>query len=304
MRLEAEGQMWLVADLLEASDVARARAEHQRWASLAEHLQDNYQLWAVAVVRAMFTLLDGDLEASEREATEALNLAGEGYNANAAQLYGVQISNIRREQGRWAEFEEPLKALVVQFPVIATWRASLGALYAGAGRVDEAREQLAALARDGFAGLRKDTQWLANTMLAADTCSVVGDTAAAEWLYRELAPYRGRNVMAAPLAACWGSISRSLGVLAATLGDYSAAEAHFEDALADNERLGAAFCIARTLIEYARMVQARGQDGDADRAALLAKRALELAESRRLPLRQQQALDLLASLGDRPAPPG
>ena len=43
-RLEAEGRMWLVSDLLEASDVPQARAELQRWATLADQVQDNYQL--------------------------------------------------------------------------------------------------------------------------------------------------------------------------------------------------------------------------------------------------------------------
>jgi hypothetical protein len=79
--------MWLVADLMEAGDVLQARGEHERWTRLAEQLQDNYQLWAVAVVRAMFTLLAGHLDEGEREATEALSLAREGYNENAVQLY-------------------------------------------------------------------------------------------------------------------------------------------------------------------------------------------------------------------------
>jgi tetratricopeptide (TPR) repeat protein len=185
--------------------------------------------------------------------------------------------------------------MVAKFPSITTWRASLAALYAGAGRVEEAREQLAVLAAGGFEGLRKDAQWLTNLMLIADTCSVVGDAAAAEVLYRQLAPYPRRTVMAAPLAACWGSSSRPLAVLASTVGNYAAAEAHFDDAVAHNEQLGAASPLARTLIEYAAMLQRRGTEGDAARARALATRALELSESLSLPLRRVQALALLSA---------
>jgi class 3 adenylate cyclase/tetratricopeptide (TPR) repeat protein len=294
LRLEAEGRMWLVADLLEDSDLMLARAEHERWSTVAEQLQDNYQLWAVAVARAMFTLLNGHLADGEQQAGEALRLAREGYNENAVQLFGVQMSNVSRERGRWIDFEEPLKVIISKFPSIATWRAALAAMYAGAGRIDEAREQFAVLAEDRFARFQKDVQWFANMMLAADTCAVLDDAASAAVLYEQLAPYPKRSVMAAPFAVCWGSTSRSLGVLATTLGDYAAAEKHFEQALVHCERLEAGNSVARTLIEYAQMLNRRASEGDAARAVELAARALQLSQDLGLPLRLDQARELLS----------
>jgi hypothetical protein len=290
VRLEAEGRMWLVSDLMEASDVAAARAELDRWAALAEQLQDNYQLWAVAVTRAMFSLLGGSLDEGEQLALRALGLAGEGYNENAFQLFGVQISNIRREQGRWPELEEPLKQLVAGYRAIPTWRAALAAMYAEAGRVAEAQGELDVLAVDDFACFRKDVFWLANTMLAADTCSIVGDVARANVLYRQLAPYPRRAVMPAPFTACWGSTSRSLAILARAAGEPTLAEAHFEDAVGHNTELGATPALARTLVEYAQLLF---DGGSRERGVELAGQARDLARDAGLPVRYEQAGALL-----------
>ena len=133
--------------------------------------------------------------------------------------------------------------------------------------------------------------------MAADTCTIIGDAACAELLYRDLAPYARRTVMAAPFGACWGSTSRSLAVLARTMRDFAASQAHFEEALAHNEQLEAGAPVARTLVEYAQMLICRDQPDDRARATALTNRALQLSEARRLPLRAEQARRLLHRLG-------
>ena len=68
-------------------------------------------------------------------------------------------------------------------------------------------------------------------------------------------------------------------MLASTIGLWDDAEAHFEAALDLNARLGARPWLARTELAYARMLLARHQPGDAERARDVMHRAYATARS-------------------------
>jgi DNA-binding CsgD family transcriptional regulator len=72
-----------------------------------------------------------------------------------------------------------------------------------------------------------------------------------------------------------GAADRYLGMLAATLGDVDAAEAHFASALRLNRDMGATTWLAHTYYEYARMLLSNDQ---LDRAGPLLTEAQALAE--------------------------
>jgi uncharacterized protein HemY len=74
--------------------------------------------------------------------------------------------------------------------------------------------------------------------------------------------------------ACFGTADRALGLLATTVREWERAEAHFEVALGLDQAMGAVAWRARTEQGYARMLLARGADGDADRARDLLAHAL------------------------------
>jgi DNA-binding NarL/FixJ family response regulator len=67
-------------------------------------------------------------------------------------------------------------------------------------------------------------------------------------------------------------------MLAATLGEWSAAERHFEAAVEMNRRMGADTWLARSAYEFARMLLARGGRDDRAAAARLLGEAAGLAE--------------------------
>ena len=71
-----------------------------------------------------------------------------------------------------------------------------------------------------------------------------------------------------------GSVSRYLGLLAWTISQPDDAARHFEDALEMNERMGALPWLAHSRADYARMLEARGGDGDGERARALAGAAI------------------------------
>jgi len=71
-----------------------------------------------------------------------------------------------------------------------------------------------------------------------------------------------------------GAVSRYLGILASALGRFDDAVCHFEHALALNARMGARPWLAHTRHDYARMLLARGEAADRERAQDLLDQAL------------------------------
>jgi hypothetical protein len=74
----------------------------------------------------------------------------------------------------------------------------------------------------------------------------------------------------------FGAVDRYLGLLAATTGDLDAADHHFAAAAALHERIGAPIWLARTQLDWARMLRRRRGAGDEDRAETLLSEALGL----------------------------
>ena len=82
--------------------------------------------------------------------------------------------------------------------------------------------------------------------------------------------------------ANWGSVQRQLGMLAAALERFDAAEEHFRAALAANARIGAVLMTAETQVQYAALLARRGAAGDRDRVEALAGLAEQVAAPRGL----------------------
>jgi hypothetical protein len=65
----------------------------------------------------------------------------------------------------------------------------------------------------------------------AEVCTRLGDARRAGKLYELLLPYREITIMAPVSTVCCGAAARYLGMLAGVIGDWAAAEEHFEAAL-------------------------------------------------------------------------
>jgi hypothetical protein len=70
--------------------------------------------------------------------------------------------------------------------------------------------------------------------------AVAGSDAQRAWAYEQLRPYAGTHVVVGGCASYHAAVDHHLGALAASLGDTTAAKAHFRAALAMHVRLGAA----------------------------------------------------------------
>ena len=125
--------------------------------------------------------------------------------------------------------------------------------------------------------LKLDTTTISvGVAMLANVCARLGDIERSRTLYDLLAPFQDHNVLAAD-CACWGAASHYLGMLAATRGDYTLAQEHFEHALTMNERMGARPWVAHTCHQYGAMLLDRSGPLDSDRAEELLERALSIA---------------------------
>jgi hypothetical protein len=185
-------------------------------------------------------------------------------------------------------------------------------LLAVLGRLDEARAELERLAARDFEDLPRDLGWTSVMVELTEVCAAVGDRQRAAKLYSLLLPCAAYVVVTPYHATCWGSVARSLGILATMLEDWASAEAHFVVALERNRRLRARPWIARTQLDYARMLCRRDQPGDPSKAHALLDEAhsaatalgmrplAEKIEAARLPLADLAAAASPAGAAVRP----
>ena len=113
-------------------------------------------------------------------------------------------------------------------------------------------------------------------------------------------PYSARNAMLGWYHT-YGSIAFALGRLAALIERFDEAKAHFETALAANGRIRATVALAHAECELAKLLLARAEGADAERAGALTASARRRAEALNL-VRVKQKLERLGA--DRPAPAG
>ena len=127
--------------------------------------------------------------------------------------------------------------------------------------------------------------------MLAEVCARLGDAEGAALLLDRLAPHHALLATQAGVTA--GPVAHYLGLLAATLHRYDEAEVHYQEAAGIEERIGAPAWLARTRLEWARMLLARNGPGDAERARILLSQALETAQKLGLGTIERRAVELL-----------
>lgn len=259
-------------------DIDSAKADIERYATVAEELRMPVWLWQLGMYRAMLALFEGRLAESETLAQQAFEVGRTADPDNSIQMYSVQLFAIRREQGRVDEMVGATKALVEQYPAIPAWRTGLAFLYTEVGQMEEARREFETLARDNFAAIPADGNWPVAMVLLADICYALGDKERAEVLYDKIAPHSGRCTVVGQMVDSYGSMGRLAAQLAVTLERWDDAESLFESALEMNTRMGTRRWIAWTQGRYAEMLLTRDGPGDRRKALELLGQAMDIAQ--------------------------
>jgi class 3 adenylate cyclase len=280
-------------NLLALGDIQAVDEDIEASVRLAEEMRQPAYLWQAAVYPAMRALLEGRFQEGERLAQQALAVGQRAQEQNAAQMFGVQMFILRREQGGFGEADvAAAKGFAERYPAVPAWRCALAWLYTELGRESEARSEFEGLAGKGFADLPQDGNLPIAQGLLSEVCAFLGDPRRAAVLYELMLPSAGQAVVAGAVATCTGSASRYLGLLAATMSRWEDAARHFEDALEMNARMGARPYVAYAQQAYADMLLARDKPGDREKALELLAQALEAAQEMGMKALVEKALAL------------
>ncbi len=249
------------------------------------------------LIRTAKALADGRLAEAEVLADETLRVFTETGHRSAFTFYAAVLIGIRRDQGRLEELVPLVVDAARDNPNLPAIRAALCMIYADLDRLPEAGELLRELAADGFSALPYSWTWLAAMCNCAEASIRLRDEVTASALLDRLLPYRDHFAMTVVPV---GAVARFCAALASTLGRFEEADTWFAEAVAMDERAGAVSCLARSRLDWARMLLTRRSPTDADRAAAMLDMVLRAASAVGLPTVERRAQALLAG-PDAPA---
>jgi class 3 adenylate cyclase/tetratricopeptide (TPR) repeat protein len=234
--------------------------------SLAERVGETYVLWQAKTVEAMRWHLTGDLDRSQQEAEAAFAMGADGV-PEAMAAYGAQLMAIQRVAGKWSDLNdmaELIAAAASQNPGLPVLRTTLARTYCDLGRDDQAHSVIDADIEDGFAQFRPDANWMPAMTTLCEICAHLRRTDGAARLYEWLSPWHGQ--VSTIMVTTQGPVAFHLGTLAALLGRDDDSSAWFSEALEISRKLDSQYWIARTQVEWARLLRGPGQAdaGNAD----------------------------------------
>ncbi len=275
LEMEFRGHHFRLGSLLQTGDVQGFEAEITICERLAAALRQPLYDWQTKVFRSTQALIQGRIEDGERLAQEAAAIGQPGRQEITTAVFGAQIFISRWALGSLNQLFDQAEAFVATYPQSA-WPAALTFGYAEADRRADAREAFERVAADGFAGLRRDGNYLAACACLSVACGYLGDRPRAKVLYEILLPYADRfPTFLAGAGATWTNES-ALGILSGTLGRFDDAVRHFERALAVSDTGGAPWRVLAQR-EYARVLLMRGAVRDRDHALRIIDDALDTA---------------------------
>jgi hypothetical protein len=215
------------------------------------------------------------MDESEQLFQESFRLGCASGQLDALRWYAIQRFEGLLEQGRLSDLEPELIDIMAQDHATPHLRAQLGLLHCEMGRHGDGRAILEDLGRSEFQGLPVDLFWLRAVTLCATIASRLEATDFAHVLYDLLTPYPEQASMVAGVFS--GSVSHYMGMLAGTQGRWDEAEVHFAAAVNFHRRASAPAWLARTYLEWARFLLARGKPPDPSQARKLLGSALAVA---------------------------
>jgi hypothetical protein len=269
------GLCWRTVDLFLAGD-RHAEQSHQELRERAEAAGCEAIAFVADVIAATCLARRGRLGEAEATATAALERGTAAGDPDAPAYYGAMLATLRWWQGRAAEVIDLVRTVSASprlGPNDHVYVAADALLSAALGDVDAAEEALARLAGIGLGALPESSSWLATQFLAGEAAFRLGDAAVAGEVRTLVEPFADLPVLPSLAVVCLGSARRTIGLAAATAGDLDAAVAGLEAAVHEDRRLGSRPMAALTEHTLAAVLDARGADGDGDRAAQLRDRA-------------------------------
>lgn len=242
---------WL---LLAQGNGLQATQELSRATELAAKTRHPRPLWQVALLEASQALARGQLSRATQLIDHARDLGRRVHDSSPDQHYRIQTfhkARLTKDFSSWLTSSLPLADL---YQTSVGYTAAQALIYAELGRHLECRSALQTLASDGFRRVPVDGYYLYTLACLAEAASASDCTDSAQALYSLLEPHRSSSIVAGWGTIFDGSVSHYLGVLACRLGHLGLSREHFEAALRAHSTLDAPPLLARTQLEYARVL--------------------------------------------------
>lgn len=219
------------------------------------------------------------------------------------------LTVIRCFQGEFDELEALYVKVRREEPSHPSHVIMLAWLWTQQGRLTAARGAVDTLGQ--IDALPRDRDWLAGMCQLAELSIVFDDRPLAEKVRALLLPYAKRIVLIGDGWGCWGSVDRSLGLLARHLGRFEEAVEHFEAKIALSAAAGAHPWLARGQLDLAELLldldSVPDEPGDAEgerrtrpeEAVRLAREGIAAARRLDYPVLRARALELEEKLKQR-----
>jgi class 3 adenylate cyclase/tetratricopeptide (TPR) repeat protein len=279
----------ILAGHMEAVDRALAAAD-----DLADDLAQPGFQWMVRVLQIGRSITSGGPDEVEQIMAQAAELGHMAGQPEARWALAMQRFLLRAEKGRideqvGEELGQADREYAATGGYLLLLRIAAGVAALDLGRTAEARDVL----ERAMSGPRTvDYFTVLTEVLLAQLAVRLGATAEAAELYRRLLPHPEWVLPFHSFPA--PSVSFHLGLLAAFLRRFDAAEEHFIQAVSDEQRIAAPTYLARTRLEWGRMLLGRRGAGDEARAHGLLNEARSAAREFGLLRVDRETAELLA----------
>jgi class 3 adenylate cyclase/tetratricopeptide (TPR) repeat protein len=278
---------------MELADVAEAErtlaANRQRVTDLGQPMLT----WATLHHHATLRILHAEPDAEAAIAASYEFGLGSARRPDMALFRMLQLYQVFVDQGRLTELAESFREVVerYRYPV---GTAGYAVILTESGQDDTAARLFDELAATGFAHPTNNVAWLMFHGMCALLCAHFSRRDCVPLLKSRLEPWADQLIVGAFAGWVFGPVSFHLGLLATTAGDWEEAEACFATAAATQERIKAPAWLARTRVEWARMLLVRAEPKDPDRAHDLLRQAITAARERGLSRLEGDAVALLS----------
>jgi hypothetical protein len=263
---------------LETGDMGAATEAIAGYQAIVERHSLQNAAWYVDQFHAMQALLRGDFGAVSEHCEKLIHAAEHQREGTALQSYNSIDCLRRRACGKVEEAVAILEDIVRRFPELRSMRCALAQINCEAGQPERGRELYDELVPN-VDQLPEDEVWGNSVAALCEACCELGGETHARLLYDLIAPAQERFFVVHFGMAILSSVARICGRLATLLGEWETASSHFRDALHRERALGSPPLVARTEIDFARMLQSRGRKRDRERAQRLLSSAAQTARS-------------------------
>jgi DNA-binding winged helix-turn-helix (wHTH) protein/tetratricopeptide (TPR) repeat protein len=247
-----------ITALLEAGDISVADREIRAYTKLSETLQLPHAEWYVSLFGAMRALMEGRYSDAASSAQHFLEIGNRVHDQNAPQSFGAHLLLRLWEENRLAEISALVEEFITKHPMIPAWKCAALFIHSEI-KNPEAIQLFDEFSEFGFDNLPLNETWAISVQMLSNACLNIGCDSSADQLYKLSLPGKMHHTIVGYGVMSWGSRARELGNLASLMGRFEDAGEHFELAIAQNRKTGAAPWVAHSQFDYAKML-ARQRD--------------------------------------------